>query len=125
MSIKINKTQKIALKEEELTLLITLYAKALDYRSKNSVLNDKAADDLVRSIDYDFEKLDTVSGNYIAVRAKQYDEWIQEFLEVNPDAVIVHLGCGLDTRITRINPPQSASWFDIDYPAVIDLREKF
>jgi len=126
MNIKPIKTHKIDLTKEELTLLITLYAKALDYRSENSILNDKTADDLVNSIEYDFEKLKKNGiGNYIAVRAKQYDEWIQEFLEVNPDAVIVQLGCGLDTRITRINPPLSVSWFDIDYPSVIRLRENF
>jgi O-methyltransferase involved in polyketide biosynthesis len=126
MNIKPIKTHKIDLTKEELTLLITLYAKALDYRSENSILNDKTADDLVNSIEYDFEKLKKNGiGNYIAVRAKQYDEWIQEFLEVNPDAVIVQLGCGLDTRITRINPPLSVSWFDIDYPSVIRLRGNF
>ena len=125
MNIKINTNQKIELKKEELTLLITLYVKALDYRSKNSILNDKTADDLVNSIDYDFEKLKKSGIGIIAVRAKQYDEWLLEFLTSNPDAVVVQLGCGLDTRITRINPPQSASWFDIDYPSVINLREKF
>ncbi len=126
MDLKTNKIHKIDLTKEELTLLMTLYAKALDYRSKHSILNDKAADDLVSSIDYDFNKLKNLgNGNILAVRAKQYDEWVKEILETNPDAVVLHLGSGLDTRVARLNPPQSVSWFDIDYPNVIKLREKF
>ena len=30
--------------------------------------------------------------------------------------------CGLDTRVSRIDPPASVRWFDIDFPEVIDLR---
>jgi O-methyltransferase involved in polyketide biosynthesis len=37
----------------------------------------------------------------------------------------VHLGCGLDARITRVQPPSSITWFDIDYPEVISLRKQF
>jgi O-methyltransferase involved in polyketide biosynthesis len=39
--------------------------------------------------------------------------------------VVLHLGCGLDTRITRIDPPPSVRWFDLDFPDVVDLRKKF
>ncbi len=37
----------------------------------------------------------------------------------------MHLGCGLDTRISRLNPPLTVSWFDVDYLQVIELRKKF
>ena len=39
--------------------------------------------------------------------------------------MVLNLGCGLDTRITRINPSPDVSWFDVDYPDVIALREQF
>ena len=39
--------------------------------------------------------------------------------------MILNLGCGLDTRITRINPSPDVSWFDVDYPEVIALRQQF
>ncbi len=35
---------------------------------------------------------------------------------------MLHLGCGLDSRVYRIDPPASVRWFDVDYPEVIALR---
>ncbi len=37
---------------------------------------------------------------------------------------MVHLGCGLDSRVFRLDPPTTARWFDVDYPEVIDLRKR-
>ena len=117
---------KVHLTRIQETLLITLHAKALDHRSKNPILNDEKADQLVSRIDYDFGKLKSIGNdNLLVVRAKQYDEWLKEFLNENPEAVVLNLGCGLDTRISRINPPASVHWFDVDYPEVIQLRENF
>jgi O-methyltransferase involved in polyketide biosynthesis len=120
------KVNRISLTEEKETLLITLYAKALDYQTKNSVLDDKTANDIIKTIDYDFSKFNRyANNNLIVVRAKQYDVWINEFLLKNKNAIVLNLGCGLDTRITRINPALSADWFDVDYPEVIQLRKSF
>lgn len=117
---------KIHLTNEKATLLITLYAKALDNRSKRPLLHDTKADEMAALIDYDFEKLNGFdTGNLTVLRAKQLDEWLKAFLQTSPHAVVVNLGCGLDTRITRIHPPASVRWFDIDYPEVISLRENF
>ncbi len=117
---------KIHLTNEKATLLITLYAKALDNRSKCPLLHDTKADEMAALIDYDFEKLNGFDkGNLTVLRAKQLDEWLNAFLQNTPNAVVVNLGCGLDTRITRIHPPASVRWFDVDYPEVITLREQF
>src|SRR5689334_14911622 len=121
----IHKTQ-IHLTQVQETLLITLCGKAIDQRSKNPILHDAKADEMVRRIDYDFTKLNSWGNdNLIVVRAKQYDDWIQEFIQGNPSCVVLNLGCGLDTRITRINPPSTVSWFDVDFPDVIQLRKNF
>jgi O-methyltransferase involved in polyketide biosynthesis len=116
---------EVQLTDEKETLFITLCAKALDYRSKHSILKDKAADDLVRKVNLDVSKYQGFGNNIIVIRAKQFDEWINQFLAFNKNAVVVYLGCGLDTRITRINPSPGVSWFDIDYPEVISLRRNF
>jgi O-methyltransferase involved in polyketide biosynthesis len=116
---------KINLTEEKETLFITLQAKALDYHSKHSVLNDRYADDILKSIDYNFTKLEEFSNNITVVRAKHFDEWIKEFIQKNKNAVVVYLGCGLDTRIKRIDLPLTVNWFDVDYPDVIELRKSF
>jgi len=97
----------------------------MDYRSKNSILNDSAANDIVEKVALDFSKHKRTGGRISAVRAKQYDEWTKDFITQNKNAVIVHLGCGLDARITRIQPPSSITWFDVDFPEVISLRKNF
>lgn len=111
---------------EKETLLIPLYAKALDNRSKHSILHDEKADEIVKTIDYDFESLNSFgNGNVIVVRAKQLDEWVKEFLKSNPKATVLNLGCGLDTRVSRVNPSSDVNWFDVDFPEVIEERRRF
>jgi O-methyltransferase involved in polyketide biosynthesis len=119
------RNHKINLKEEKETLLITLQAKAKDSYSKHPILNDKKAAEILQMINYDFEKLSHFGNEIMVIRAKQFDTWLQEFIKVNPNATILNLGCGLDTRIARINPPSTVKWFDVDFPEVIELRTSF
>ncbi|HUK74820.1 MAG TPA: class I SAM-dependent methyltransferase [Nitrososphaerales archaeon] len=117
---------RVRLKGVQQTLLITLYAKALDSRSKRPILGDKKADEMVRAIDYDFAGVHRPgNGNAIVVRAKQIDEWVREFLRANPNAVVLNLGCGLDSRVSRVRPSPAVSWFDLDFPGVIEERKNF
>jgi methyltransferase (TIGR00027 family) len=116
-------TNTIDLKEEKETLFITLYARALDCQSPNPILRDYAAADLAKKIKYDFSKHASKSSHAIVIRAKQFDDWINEFISKYDTPTVVHLGCGLDTRVFRINPPSSVQWIDIDYPEVIELRQ--
>jgi O-methyltransferase involved in polyketide biosynthesis len=118
--------QKVDLKGTPATLFVTLYAKALDYRSPHPILNDEHAHQIVEQIDYDFERVTGFGDSVMmAIRARQYDEWLKGFLARHRDAVVLNLGCGLDTRVSRIDPPPSVRWFDVDFPEVIDLRKRF
>jgi O-methyltransferase involved in polyketide biosynthesis len=117
---------KVGLIGEKATLLITLYAKALDSRSEASILHDTLAQQVVGRIDYDFGKL-ALSGDQIvglALRAKMLDDWTQTFLAAHPDAIVLNLACGLDTRVFRIDPAPSVPWIDVDYAEVIELRRR-
>ena len=118
--------EKVNLTGARETLLMTLYGKALESRLPHSLLKDRFADEAVRAIDYDFARLkvDTNLGIGLAIRAKTLDLHVEAFLGRNPDAIVLHLGCGLDTRIFRVDPPQGIDWFDVDYPDVIDLRRR-
>lgn len=119
-------TPTISLTEEKATLLITLYAKAMDYRSKHPVLNDKKADEILRSVDYDFEKFVSFDkNNAVVIRARHYDEWVREFLKAHANALVLYLGCGLDTRVSRIGHGNNTLWYDVDQQEVIDLRRNF
>ena len=55
--------------------------------------------------------------------AREFDRCVREFLAAHPDAVVVELGCGLDTRFYRVdNGP--VTWYDLDLPEVIALRRR-
>jgi O-methyltransferase involved in polyketide biosynthesis len=118
--------EKITFTGAQETMLATLYARALDSRRPRSVLHDHAADEAVQRIDYDFRKtgIKGTSAIGVAIRAKQLDIWTAEFLTKNPSATVLHLACGLDTRVQRLEPAQSVRWLDVDYPEVIALRDR-
>lgn len=115
---------KITLTGAPETMLATLYGHAQDATSPNSVLHDHYAADAVARIDYDFSKT-KIKGTQaigVALRARQLDVWTSEFLTVHRESTVLHLACGLDTRVFRINPPDTVRWVDVDYPEVIALR---
>ena len=80
----------------------------------------------MKRIDFDFRELKMPSGGEITLplRAKHFDTWAREFLAQHPQASVLHLGCGLDSRVFRVDPPASVRWFDIDRPEVIALRKQ-
>lgn len=119
------KPHKMFLEKEMETLLITLHAKALDSRSKNTILHDKKAAEIASLIDYDFEKVNGFGNNLMVIRAKKLDTWLEEFLERYPNATVLNLGCGLDTRVSRIIPPSTVRWYDVDFPEVMEIRKHF
>jgi O-methyltransferase involved in polyketide biosynthesis len=118
--------EKIHLIREKQTLLATLYARALESRSQHPILVDRWAEVLVNRIDYDFPKLGIGRNDAaaIAIRARQLDEWTTEFLAQHREALVLHLGCGLDARMHRIDPTSGVLWYDLDYPDVIELRQR-
>jgi O-methyltransferase involved in polyketide biosynthesis len=117
---------KVSLTGLQRTALVTLYGKALESRRPDSILSDREADRAVQLIDYDFGSLrmrrrDQQSS---ALRSKAYDRRVLRFLDGHPECVVLHLGCGLDTRAYRVNPPSTVSWYDIDLPDIIALRQR-
>jgi O-methyltransferase involved in polyketide biosynthesis len=114
--------EKITLSKEQETLLIPLYAKAQD----NPILDDRKAREILNAVDYDFRELMVPEKTVVTlrIRAKQLDAYARQFLAAHPDAIVLHLGCGLDSRCERVDAPQ-ALWFDLDLPEVIALRRRF
>ena len=113
----------------EWTNLVTLYLRAHESRSRRPILGDHTAAEAVDRIDYDFKRihrnsLPATNQYLVALRAKNLDDWCADFLRRYPDAVVLHLGCGLDGRAFRLALPPSVLWFDIDQPSVIELRRR-
>lgn len=125
--MKSAKIRKIKLTAEKKTLLITLFAKSEDYKSKNSILNDKKAFQIASRFELGQEKESNESSHntITVVRARQLDDWVSNFINEHKLCTILNLGCGLDTRVTRIDPPSTVSWYDVDYLEVISMRRKF
>jgi len=110
----------------ENSLWLTLCGRALDNRSRRPILGDATADRIVRTLDYDYRKLN-IDTNLVlstALRAKKLDEVTSAFIARNPDAIGLDLGAGLDTRMARIDPPATVDWYDVDFPAVAGVRER-
>ena len=108
------------------SLFLTLYARALDNRRDHPILGDKMSDQIVRTVDYDYDNLD-VDTNLIlsvALRAKKLDQVASAFIARHPDAVGLDLGAGLDTRFERLAPPATVDWYDVDFPAVAAARQR-
>lgn len=108
-------------------MLATLYARALDADAPDSILHDTYAKDIVGRIDYDWAATTITARNApsVTLRSAHFDDWTRRFLAAHPEAVVLHLGCGLDSRFFRVQPGPGVDWYDIDYPEVTRLRERF
>ena len=106
--------------------MITLYARSLQSHWANPILSDPWAAEAVARLDYNFEafKVGIWTASLVAARACQLDSWTKDFLAQHSDSNVLHLACGLDSRVFRVNPSASVAWFDVDFPEVIALRQQ-
>lgn len=118
--------QKIRLTAEKETLLIPLYSKASESRRARPIIVDTKAEEILQRIDYDFSKLriPRKSSVMLAMRAKKLDTYVRDYLSRTERPLVLHLGCGLDSRVLRVGHTRG-EWYDLDYPEVIELRRKF
>jgi O-methyltransferase involved in polyketide biosynthesis len=109
------------------TMLATLYARALDADAEVPILGDRYAKELVQRLDYDWSSttINAKNAPSVVVRSAHFDRWARQFLAVHDEAIVLHLGCGLDARALRVQPAPGVDWYDVDYPDVIALREQF
>ncbi|MQA85191.1 MAG: class I SAM-dependent methyltransferase [Streptosporangiales bacterium] len=119
--------EKVHLSGVKETLLLTLYDRAADYRSPKPILGDRWAAEVLDGIDgYNRFKMWLFSADRygIVLRASRLDAWVGAFLVRHPDATVLSLGCGLDSRAFRLDVPDAVQWYDVDYPDVVELRRR-
>jgi O-methyltransferase involved in polyketide biosynthesis len=78
---------------------------------------------------YDFSRMEPLhlsKGNKLVIilRNRGFDRYTRDFLMRHPDAVVVHIGCGLNTRFERVDNSQ-VEWYDLDFQHVIELRRMY
>jgi len=110
-------------------MLCMLYLRACESRLAHPILGDHFAAQAVARIDYDFQRIHrrvfpAFNQFGVALRGAQFDAWITDYLNGHPDAVVLHLGCGLHSRPFRLAVPEGVRWFDVDLPRVIALRRQ-
>jgi O-methyltransferase involved in polyketide biosynthesis len=108
------------------TLLITLWARAIEARKWRPILNDWKSAEIYDRLDYDFSRFRTAPASQIGVciRALQFDQWVRDFLREHPDGTVVEIGAGLNTRFERVDNGR-VRWFDLDLPDAMTLRRRF
>ncbi|MFA5348701.1 MAG: class I SAM-dependent methyltransferase [Methanoregula sp.] len=119
------------------TSFLTLYCHVNDAQSEDPILNDTRSveiatvldtmltgsdDDLTRILPARRIRPSLVT--HIAMRARRYDEYSREFLSRFPDAVVVNIGCGLDSRFVRIDNG-IVQYYDLDLPGIMAVRKRF
>ncbi len=110
------------------TAMVALYLRAMDSHRPDALIRDEKAVELVERISYGFEWIREIplSEDNKTVRilfSREMDRYARDFLGRHADAVVVHIGCGLDTRFERVDDGR-VEWYDLDLPEIIELRRR-
>jgi len=107
------------------TLYIPLYGKAYVSR-KGIILHDPKAQEIWAAEAFPLKGKSKSKwlAYYMGMRSAVFDRWLKGKLEEDPTAVVLHIGCGMDSRCLRVGT-QGHTWFDIDFPSVIGERKRY
>ena len=107
------------------TLYIPLYGKALVSR-RGLFLHDPKAEEIWDREGFPLrgKSASRWLAYYMGMRAAVFDEWVRQQMASRPEAVILHIGCGMDSRILRVGG-EGRRWYDVDFPAVTEQRRRY
>lgn len=116
-------TEKITLSGVPETMLQTIYARAKESKGRGAI-RDKKAEEIVGKLNYDFSLADKDGAMHSGVIARTIvlDRLVTKWLAKHPNAVVVNIACGLDTRCYRMSG--YAHWYNLDLPETIAVRKK-
>lgn len=107
------------------TLYIPLYGKS--YVSKKGLfLNDKKAEEIWKAEGFSLKGKSRSKwlAYYMGIRSAVFDDWLKQQMVKMSNAVIIHIGCGMDSRVIRVGT-QNHNWYDVDFPEVIEERKRY
>ena len=107
------------------TLVFPLYGRSVANEKDPELFKDTEAKKIMAKMDYDFTtaNMGTLPAYVYGVRQDMLVSAAKEYLEKYPDAIVVDLGCGLDTAFAYIDNGK-CRLVNLDLPDVIALREK-
>lgn len=107
------------------TLYIPLYGKAC-VSKRGLFLIDKKAEEIWAAEAFALrgKSKSRWLAYYMGIRAAVFDQWVKEQTAALKDAVVLHIGCGMDSRVLRAGEG-SLMWYDVDFPAVIKERKRY
>ena len=106
------------------TMLWTLHNRSSEAEFSDSILEDRKGLEIYKSINYDYERSFGKADGFHAIRAREFDLEINQWLKMNPFGTIVSLGEGLETQKYRVDNG-TLNWITLDLPEAIKIREKF
>ena len=104
------------------TLYIPLYGKS--YVSKRGIfLDDKKAEEIWEAEGFALKGKSKSKwlAYYMGVRSAVFDEWVKKQVADVQDAVVIHIGCGMDSRVLRVGTINQ-KWYDIDFAALSNIE---
>ena len=107
------------------TLFIPLYGKS-QISKQGIILDDPMAEKIWVAEEFPIKgksKSKWLAYN-MAMRARVFDDWTKRQLKQNDDALVLHIGCGLDSRCKRVKQAYR-NWLDCDFPEVISVRRNY
>ncbi len=107
------------------TLYIPLYGKS--YVSKRGIfLDDKKAEEIweVEGFELKGKSKSKWLAYYMGARSAVFDEWVRKQMTDVQDAVVIHIGCGMDSRVIRVGT-ENHKWYDVDFSEVIEERKRY
>ena len=60
----------------------------------------------------------------MGIRSAVFDEWLNQQMASSSDAVVIHIGCGMDSRCLRVGT-YTHEWYDVDFAEVIEERKRY
>jgi len=107
------------------TLYIPLYGKSF-VSKKGIILKDIKAEEIWAAEGFPLKGKSASKwlAYYMGMRSAVFDRWVAEKMKAMPDAAVLHLGCGMDSRVVRTGDGTHL-WFDVDFPEVISQRGRY
>ncbi len=108
------------------TTLWTLHNRGTEAKRSDGVIRDPWAVTLFDAIAYDYRKFGKPNQSH-ALRAVAFDTAAAGYLTTHPKAAVVALAEGLQTsfwRLRRAGVADQLTWYSVDLPPVMALREK-